>query len=43
MAPLVFGFLSQISKCFERLIGFRRTVLQLVQVRRSVIFFVVFA
>jgi hypothetical protein len=40
---LPFGFLSQISKCFERLIGFRRTVLQAVQVNRSVIFLVVLA
>ena len=37
------GFLSQISKCLARLIGFRRTVLQLVHVNRSVIFLVVFA
>ena len=43
MAPLVLGFLSQISKCFERLIGFSRTVLQAVHVSRSVIFLVVFA
>ena len=34
MAPFDLGFLSQISKCFARLIGFKRTVLQLVQVRR---------
>ena len=43
IAPFVLGFLSQISKCFERLMGFSRTVLQFVQVKRSVIFFVVFA
>ena len=41
--PLVLGFLSQISKCFARLMGFRRTVLQLVHVKRRVIFLVVFA
>lgn len=41
--PLPFGFLSQISKCLARLMGFRRTVLQLVQVNRRVIFLVVLA
>ena len=41
--PFAFGFLSQISKCFARLIGFSRTALHALQVIFSVIFLVVFA
>merc|ERR1719238_2345620 len=40
---LPLGFLSQISKCFDRLIGLNLTDLHCVQVNRSVIFLVVFA
>jgi len=40
---LAFAFFSVISKCFVRLIGSKRTVLHVVQVRRRVIFFVVLA
>ena len=41
--PFAFGFLSQISKCFARLIGFSRTALHALHVIFSVIFLVVFA